>query len=59
MSIYDDDDEGSGTPLSRYRAKRRQASPLPRKNMTTREILEYCLDGYDEDMELRINTISP
>ena len=23
------------------------------KNMTTREILEYCLDGYDEDMEPR------
>ncbi len=59
MSIYDDDDEGFGTPYPAARAKRRQASPLPRKNMTTREILEYCLNGYDEDMELRINTISP
>ena len=53
MSIYDDDDEGFGTPYPAARAKRRQASPLPRKNMTTREILEYCLDGYDEDMEPR------
>ncbi len=51
MSIYDDDDEGFGTPYPAARAKRRQASPLPRKNMTTREILEYCLDGYNEDME--------
>ena len=51
MSIYDDDDEGFGTPYPAVRTKRSQASPLPRKNMTTREILEYCLDGYDEDME--------
>ena len=51
MSIYDDDDEGFGTPYPAGRAKRRLTSPLPRKNMTTREILEYYLDGYDEDME--------
>ena len=27
-------------------------SPLPKKNMTTREILEHRLSNYNDDMEL-------
>ncbi len=51
-SNYENDND-LATSLLGISGLKLNMSPLPRKNMTTREILEYRLANYNDDMELK------
>lgn len=53
MSKYEDYEDDLGTSLLGMSGLKLNMTPLPRKNMTTREILEHRLANYDDDMELK------
>lgn len=52
MSNYENDAD-LATSLLGMSGLKLNMSPLPRKNMTTREILEHRLANYNDDMELK------
>ena len=52
MSRYEEDDDIRTALLNMY-GLGRQMTPRPKKEMTTRELLERQLAGYDDDMEPR------
>lgn len=52
MSRYEEDDDIRTALLNMY-GLGRQMTPRPKKEMTTRELLEQQLAGYDDDMEPR------
>ena len=52
MSRYEEDDDIRTALLNMYRLGR-QMTPRPKKEMTTRELLEQQLAGYVDDMEPR------
>lgn len=52
MSRYEEDDDIRTALLNMYGLSR-QMTPRPKKEMTTRELLEQQLAGYDDDMEPR------
>lgn len=59
MSKYEDYEDDLGTSLLGMSGLKLNMTPLPRKNMTTREILEHRLANYDDDMELKTPYYDP